>query len=216
MSAEALGTIIKRVRNQQGLTQGQLATKAKVTRSWLSLVERGIRKKPERDRIERVANALRVPPETLWAAAGYRVEPLPIRGARTPDEIISELRESMPIMVPETAYPASAGPGAFAEVEYWAYSPTAEERRHRFVAVPVVGTCMEPRLFEGERIIVDKDASPKPGDLVVAIHDGETIIKQLEKRDGDLYLVALRDRAPVKVDESTRIIGVVKMVMRRP
>jgi len=136
MAQEAVGPLIRRLREERGLTQGMLATYAGVTRSWLSLVELGRREKPERELLEKVAVVLRVPPEALWAAAGYRVAPVPIRERRTPHEIMRELEESLPIMVPETAQPASAGPGVFAEAEYWPYSPAPEERRHQFIAVP--------------------------------------------------------------------------------
>ncbi len=60
------------------------------------------------------------------------------------------------------------------------------------------------------------DASPKPGDIVLAVHDSETMLKILEQRDESLWLVALRDRPARKVDEDTRILGVVRMCIGRP
>jgi len=223
MATENLGGLIRRLRTERGLTQGQLATYAQVSRPWVARVESGEIRRPERERLERLAVLLHVPSEILLAAAGYRVGPQPSPPPRRAEDLARELqaaiereREEAPILVPETSQPASAGPGVFAEAEYWPYMPAADERRHQFVAVPVVGNCMEPRLREGERVIVDKDASPRPGDIVVAVHDGETIIKQLERRDGELWLVALQGRKPIRIDESTRLLGVVKMVMRRP
>jgi len=210
MAQEAVGPLIRRLREQRGLTQGMLATYAGVTRSWLSLVELGRRERPERELLERVAAVLRVPPEALWAAAGYRVAPVPIRERRTPHEIIRELEESLPILVPETSQPASAGAGVLVEAEYWPYMPAADEREHRFIAVPASGDCMEPEIRSGHRVIVDLDASPRPGDIVLAVHDGESLVKILEERDGQMYLVALREQPLIRVDEQTRVLGVVK------
>ena len=103
-----------------------------------------------------------------------------------------------------------------AEAEYWPYFPGAGERDHEYIAVPVVGDCMEPKIPEGARVIVDKSASPRPGDIVLALHDGELIVKTLEQQDGDLLLVAIQGRPPIKVDERTQIVGVVRYWGMRP
>jgi len=214
-----LGHRIRTLREQRGMSQLELARLVGVTRGYISQIETGIQQDVNAPLLRDIAGVLGVPASDLLAAAGYIPSPAEqpgVRRRRPAHEIMRELEESLPIMVPETAQPASAGPGVFAEAEYWPYSPAPEERRHQFIAVPVVGDCMEPRLHDGSRVIVDKDASPRPGDIVVAVHDGETLIKQLEQRNGELWLVAYRGRPPVKVNESTRIIGVVKMAMYKP
>ncbi len=212
MQPEHVGALIKRLRSERGLTQGQLATYAQVTRSWLSLVELGRRERPEREMLERVASVLRVPPETLLAAAGYRVTPVPPRKQRTPQEIIRELEATMreaPIMVEVLPQPVSAGAGA-PEVESVPFWPKPGERNHVYKAVEVVGECMEPRIMRGHFVIVDLNAEPRAGDVVVAQDDGEYLVKILEQRNGDLYLVAVQPQPPIKVTERTRIVGVVK------
>ena len=219
MGSETLGSVIARLRERLGLTQGQLATKADVPREWLSVVELDRIKKPDRERVERLAVALDSPAETLLAMAGYRTKPLPLRERRAPYEIVRELQAAlreMPILVPETASPVSAVPGAVADAEVWPYYPKPNERTHDFMAIVVTGDCMEPRLREGERVIVDRSETPGLGDIVLAVHDGETIVNVLEKRGDKCYLVALKNRRPVEVTEHTRIIGVVKMAMHRP
>lgn len=216
MAERELGALIRKLREERGLTQGQLTEYAKVKRSWLSLVETGKRKRPERELLEKIAVVLHIPSETLLAEAGYRVKPLPAPPRRTPQEILRELEAVTPILVPETTQPASAGAGALVEAEYWPYLPQPGERGHTFIAVPVTGDCMEPRIKAGERVIVDKSASPKPGDVVLAIHDEEAVVKILEQRNGKLYLVALKRRPPKEVTPEMQIIGVVKMVMHRP
>lgn len=79
VSGETIGQMIKRLREARGWNQVELAGLAEVTRSWLSRVELDSIRKPEREMLERVARVLGVPPETIWAAAGYRVKPLPFR-----------------------------------------------------------------------------------------------------------------------------------------
>lgn len=214
-----LAALVVRLRDQRGLSQKELAARAHVGRPWLSLIEAGHRERVDPDRLRRLAAALRVPAETLLAAAGYDVAPVPIREHRPAYEIARELEASLrqaPIMVDEIPATVSAGPGAPVEAEAWPYYPRPAERGHYFVAVEVVGTCMEPRIPQGARVIVDTEASPRPGDVVVADHDGERVVKVLERREGALYLVALRNEAPIKVTEQTRILGTVVYWGKRP
>ena len=218
---ETLGSLIARLREQRGLTQGELARLAGVPREWLSVVELDRVRKPDRERLERIALALEMPPETLLATAGYRVKPLPPPERRTPYQIARELEAALreaPILVPETTGHVSAGVGAPAEAEPWPYLPKPGERHHRFIAVPVVGDCMEPEIMEGHRVIVDVTAAPdaKPGDIVVARVDEEHLVKRLEQRHGRLYLVALRGQPPIEVKEGVEIIGIVRAASYRP
>ncbi len=222
MENEPLGRLVKRLRAERGLTQGQLATYAGVTRSWVSLVESGERKRPDSERLQAIARVLRVPPETLLAAAGYRasrdaVHPLP---QPSPVDLIREglarLEREQVLIVRETISPVSAGGGFAVEAEEWVYVARPGEAGHRFMVVAVDGDCMAPEILPGYRVLVDKDASPRPGDLVVAEHEGEWIVKELQEREGALWLVARRGRPPLKVNGSTRLEGVVRQVMFRP
>ena len=218
---EQLGHMVRRLRESMGLTQEELARLAHVTRQWLGHVEEGRRRRPDRERLEDLARALRIPPDTLLHAAGYRTERLPIAPTRrTPEELVRELqvmlRES-PIMVPITSQPASAGAGTLpADQEYVPYVPTPEERGHEFIAVRVTGDCLAPMIAAGHIAIVDRNASPRAGDVVLAVHNSEVMVKILEQRNGDLWLVALSEQPPRKVDEGTRIIGVVAMATYKP
>ena len=65
MSRGRLGPAIRRLRKTQGLTQIQLATKAKVSQPYLSMVEAGRRKDPPVLRVHRIAKALGVAIEDL-------------------------------------------------------------------------------------------------------------------------------------------------------
>lgn len=63
-----LGKTIKRIRNDLGITQGQLASCADVTPSFLCLLEND-KRHPSTEVLRRIANALKVPEEVLiWDA----------------------------------------------------------------------------------------------------------------------------------------------------
>lgn len=223
MPVAKVGDMIKHYREAAHLTQGQVAQYANVTRAWISRVEAGTIGRPDREKLERVATVLRIPPETLLAAAGYRVAPLPPPPSRSASQIARELLAAIereqneantPILVPfvENAT-LSAGPGGHAEAV--SFLPVPHERAHQFVAVPVVGTCMEPEVRPGEIAIVDKTAEPFSGEIVAAERDGEYLIKRLETRNGEWWLVANREEPPIRVGDGVRMIGVVVGTQRR-
>jgi transcriptional regulator with XRE-family HTH domain len=60
MSPRKLGQAIRRLREQRGLTQEQLAEKAKVSQPYLSHLEGGRRQSPSVTMVHRIAKALGV------------------------------------------------------------------------------------------------------------------------------------------------------------
>lgn len=61
MTPRRLATVIRELRKREKLTQEELAKRAKITRSHLSLLEAGHRKNPSIDVLKRLARALGVP-----------------------------------------------------------------------------------------------------------------------------------------------------------
>lgn len=216
--AESIGVLIKRLREAAELTQGQVAKYARVNRTWLAKLEAGyFKRRPDREKLEAIARVLRTPPEELLAAAGYRVTVPPPLPELTPAEMVKRLAARLeeeerrrPILVPliETAA-VSAGPGGYAEMQV-PYIPQPHERGHAFIAVPIVGDCMEPEIHAGDIAIIDMSAEPRSGEIVAAERDHEYLIKRLERRNSELWLVANQGQEPIRVTEQIRLIGVVR------
>jgi transcriptional regulator with XRE-family HTH domain len=61
MTAKRLDHVIRDLREKRGLTQEQLAFKARVTPGYVAQLELGLRKNPSLDVVRRLARALRVP-----------------------------------------------------------------------------------------------------------------------------------------------------------
>jgi transcriptional regulator with XRE-family HTH domain len=57
--------VITKLREQQGLTQRDLASKAKVTAAYVAMIETGARKNPSLAILQRLAKALGVPVAAL-------------------------------------------------------------------------------------------------------------------------------------------------------
>lgn len=213
-----LARYIREKRAQLGLTQQELADRAGVTRPWLGHVESGKRRQPERELLEMLAGALGEGPDTLLQLAGYRVTPAATgRSLQSALREIQELAAQQPIMVRVVrGQTVSAGGGAPIVEELAYYPRTAAERNHEYAAYEVAGDCMEPRIMRGHWVIVDMSERGQPGDIVVVLHDGNAEVKVLERRDGELWLVALQHVKPKRVDETTSVVGVVKQVAYIP
>lgn len=209
-----LGREIRRLRQRADLSQAELGKRVGVDSSYISMIETGRQPDPGRDLLRALSRELQTPIEELLRLAGY----LPDRGTsaeapreRTPQEIIHELETRTPLMVPLITQFVSAGGGSLV-TERIPYFPAPEERRHDFVAVTVSGKCMEPAIMEGHIVIVDRDASPQPGDYVVAIQDDEALVKGLARRDGSLVLIDYHGEVIKQVTDDTNILGVVRAV----
>jgi len=66
-----LGDKIRQLREETGLTQGQLATGSSVSQGYLSQLENGEVKNPSAAVLLRVAQAIEIDPDELFEAAGY-------------------------------------------------------------------------------------------------------------------------------------------------
>jgi transcriptional regulator with XRE-family HTH domain len=60
-----LRTVLKRLRETRGLTQVQLATRARISQSYLAELERGGKTSPSLAVLRRLARALNIPPSAL-------------------------------------------------------------------------------------------------------------------------------------------------------
>jgi transcriptional regulator with XRE-family HTH domain len=56
-----LKTVVKKLREQEGLTQAGLAKRAGVTEAYISMIESGARKNPSLPTLKKLARALGVP-----------------------------------------------------------------------------------------------------------------------------------------------------------
>lgn len=71
-SGKKLGKKIKELREQQGLTQGQLAREAALSQGYLSQLEMGVVNKPSASVLLRISKALGIDVNELFVAAGYK------------------------------------------------------------------------------------------------------------------------------------------------
>ncbi len=111
---------------------------------------------------------------------------------------------------------AGHGKGIIEGFEHEEYLPRPNGRGPRRFLLRVEGECLTPDVEPGDRVEFEPDASYEPGDLVVAVVDGEKVlIKHFDEVDNVQYLLPLNGD-PLPLTENMRIVGVVKDIHRQP
>ena len=182
MATRDLGERIKMLRQHLGLSQQAFADKLGVSAKTIVRYETG-QSSPTEKTLRLIEQTFSVNPEWLRHGKGEMFKP------RSEGQIIAT-PEFVIKPIPLIAE-GEAGLGQFipnlAEPEEIIWFPVpARLANHRLFFVKVKGNSMEPRIFEGDIVLVDKDAPIGKGDLVAAIlKDGELVIKRYWKDRGD-------------------------------
>ena len=204
---------LRYARELKGWKQAQLAVAADVSQGTIGNIESGARQ--SRGSLPKIAKALGVSHDWLaegegeMLPTGGRVEPsnvtpAPIGTRRVP--LISYVQAGC---WTEATDPATVGDG-------FEYLLTDLELSGSAFALQIEGESMLPQFRPGDRVIVDPEICPQPGDFVVAMNGGhEATFKKYRPRSMDeagnvvFELVPLNeDFAPMRSDQTPiRIVG---------
>lgn len=242
-----VGNKIRELRKERGLTLNQLASMVESDVGNLSRLERGLQGYSDQ-MLTKIAAALQVPVAVFFLADHVRPAAasegdlqngmtlsandharlygkvpfdenvLPaVRGAR-PIPVISSVQAGA-LTDMEAPYPPGAG---------YAYEYTDSDLSEWAFALDIEGLSMMPEFRPGDRIIVDPEISPNPGDFVVAKNgSAQATFKKYRPRgidhDGNeiFELVPLNDDYPTMRSDTHRltVIGVMtehRKKYRRP
>ena len=203
-TGKEIGERVAKLRIERGLEPGQLAAYADVSPSYISRLESGGYKRPSGDMLSKIAGALRVSINSILHG-----EQQPTERPMSMNEMIQRLQVEAPIEIPVVDQLIHAGEGAI--VQDSVYLSQKKGRGRMLRAALVKGDCMEPDIYEGDTIIVDMDASPKIGCVVVALVNGDDLqVKRLAAlRDGKAILECKNPKYPPQEVEDIKIQGVV-------
>ncbi|MBI4668694.1 MAG: repressor LexA [Elusimicrobia bacterium] len=81
--------------------------------------------------------------------------------------------------------------------------------------VKAKGDSMEPRIFDGDLVLVKKQAVANSGDIVVCANEGEAIIKKMRQENGNIILISLNQKYEpfLASKEEFRVEGTVKTII---
>ena len=221
---------IKRRREELGLTLEQVGNAVGVGKSTVRKWETGYIANVRRDKIGKLAEALRTTPDYLmgWGeekaapSFGYDItagEYSLVRSYRKTSpadrQIIDNIIARYPVsgadpvepavkVVPLFGTAAAAGPGEMDTGETWTDYEVPADSRAEF-AVRVSGDSMEPELHDGQIALCVK-RRPEIGDVTVVMVNGAMLVKQFITDGRNIYLRSL-NRARRDADVDIRATG---------
>ena len=180
-----MGNIIKRLRIENNMTLEQLGDKVGVGKSTVRKWENGMIANMRRDKIAKIADVFNVSPSYLrgWdnnvgpitngtkhKAPGVTINVLGRVAAGVPIEAIEDIIGTEEI----SAELASTGD---------------------FFGLQIHGDSMEPRMYEGDVVIVRQQDDAESGEVIIAMVNGdEATCKRLKKYDGGIMLLSNNPR----------------------
>lgn len=216
-----LGQRLREARKDAKLSQAELAKRVGIKQPTLSDLENDVTKGSTA--IATIAAALGV--SALWLAEG--------RGPRRGNESVQNVTSAsighrrIPLISSVQAGQMTEAVVPFPPGGAYEYLLTDLELSEHAFGLEVEGRSMEPKFYEGDRLIVDPALSPRPGDFVIAKNGHEeATFKKYRPRGINAAGQEVFELVPLNPDYATinsehepvRIIGVVvehRQVLRR-
>lgn len=200
-SPATLGTRLRARREAVGLTQEKLAKQCGVSRAAVAQWEAGVTR-PGLDNLVRAAKALDV--WLSWLTAGDQSlpdgpSPFPSAASRRQIPVIDYVRAGLWDAVADPYAPGGGMDDIATDLDL---SPKA-------FALVVRGESMDPEFRDGDKIIIDPEVVPQPGDFVVAKLDreDEATFKKYRPRGADKDGAPIIELVPINPDWPTLMIN---------
>lgn len=188
-----LGELIKNYRERENITMAEFAAKCRLSKGYISMLEKN--KHPQNDK-EIVPSV-----ETLSKVAGVFGIPL--------NELLSILNEDQPVdishseeenehkikgvRIPVLGYVRAGIPvDAVEEILDWEEINPSMAAAGDFFALRIKGDSMEPKISEGDVVIVKEQPDVESGDVAIVLVNGDdaTVKRLIKYENGSIALVA--------------------------
>ena len=163
-----IAKLIRERRLELGLTMKQLGQKAGASESAVSRWEAGETDNMKRTNIVKVADALHISP---LAFLGYDISDK--KTVESP--IVGRVVAGTPIFAQENIE-------GMVEIN-------ERDSKGVMFALKAIGRSMEPRIQEGDLLIIHKQDDVESGDMAVILINGEATVKQVKKQAGGIMLI---------------------------
>lgn len=170
---KSIGERIKEARKSAGLTQLELAKKTELSRSYIGDIEKD-RYNPSVSTLQLIATATNTPLEDLLPST--KTASPAGRGVRIP--VLGRVVAGMPIEAVEEI------------LDYEEITPELAATGE-FFALKIRGHSMEPRMMEGDVVIVRRQDDVESGDIAIVLVNGnEATVKRVKKQEEGITLIA--------------------------
>lgn len=170
------GKRLKMLREEKGLTQKDLAEKLSLTPKAISFYELGSRE-PSGDALIRMAHILGTTTDYLLGNSIIKEADQKVsRGVRIP--VLGRVVAGIPIEAVEEI------------LDYEEITPELAASGE-FFALKIRGHSMEPRMMEGDVVIVRRQDDVESGDVAIVLVNGnEATVKRVKKQEDGITLIA--------------------------
>lgn len=193
-----LGQRIRARREAAGLTQEKLATHCGVSRAAVAQWEAGVTR-PSLDNLVKAADTLGV--WLSWLTMGDQSLP------DTPNPFTPAVRQGIPVI--DLARAGGWDPQQAAAINDAPRIAGDPDHSPQAFALAIGDESMTPDFRAGDKIIVDPEVAPQPGDFVVAKldRDSESVFRKFRPRGDDGKGGAIIELVPLNPDWPTVTIG---------
>lgn len=206
-----IGERIKKLREENGMSQTELAEKINTTKQNLYKYENDIITNIPSDKIEAIAQVYGIPPSYIM---GWDDQS---ESSNISDIYIDGISK---IPVFETV---SAGFGAYAASDIVDYIPIYVRNPAEvpeLMGIRVSGDSMYPKIEDGDIIVVRKQSSVDSGSIAVMLLDGEEgLVKKVEYSDDWIDLISINPEYKTRHFEGEevlrlQVVGLVKQIIK--
>ncbi len=170
-----LANKIKELRKESGLTQVQFAQKFHISKGTIAMWETG-KRTPDADTMIKLADFFGVTMDVLLGLNPNRYEDVS-NGIKIP--VLGKVQAGIPVTAVQDI------------LDYEEITPELAETGD-FFALKIRGESMEPRMLDGDIVIVRQQPDVDSGDIAVVLVDGENAtVKKIVKQKSGISLVAL-------------------------
>ncbi|MGL4901992.1 MAG: LexA family protein, partial [Cetobacterium sp.] len=178
-----LGIVVKKLREEKGYTQLELAKKANIGSGTLGDIESG-RNKSTVKTLNKIAEALNLNKEEKnkldEAFLGREIKK---------ESLMEQLKDPIKMMVIPVYSSVAAGMGYIPDAEPVDFI-TIPETSGECVGIKVQGDSMEPTFYTNDIVVLKKDVEVGLGEIGVFLNktSGESLVKRLKKKNGIFVL----------------------------
>lgn len=166
----SIGITIRKLREKNNLSQEDLAKKLGMTQQAIDAWERSV-SNPRKTTIDKLSNIFNVSSSILFGE-----NPSPITGIKIP--VLGSVVAGIPIE-------------AITDILDWEEITPEMAAGGDYFALQIKGRSMEPRIKEGDVVIVRKQSSIESGEIAIVIVNGnEATIKQVYIQENGIMLQA--------------------------
>lgn len=180
---------LKEIRRQFGLSQLELAKRLRVSRSTIAMWETG-GSNPDNEALMRISSIFDVSVDYLLGREGQKNNAASNGSVKIP--VLGDVRAGLPMEAVENI------------LDYEEISPDMAAHGDYF-ALRIRGDSMEPRIHEGDVVIVRRQPDVDSGDLAIVLVNGDSAtIKRVRKLSDGIMLIPLNPSyEPIYYDVST-------------